>query len=145
MFGCIASLHLDKSKKNKLNKSSICSIHLGLDTESKAYQIYIPSQRKILITQDVVFDKNSFFNTSPINTTFTIDTLFLLALILPHHNNYTKIKKIKKTTYYRNQHVAFSAKFFKTQGMHGFLLPKLVVLLYLNLNNIPSTILPIPN
>jgi hypothetical protein len=47
VFGCLAFIHLDKSKRDKLSPKSILGIHLGLDDSSKAYQVYIPSIRKV--------------------------------------------------------------------------------------------------
>jgi hypothetical protein len=47
VFGCVAFVHLDKSQRDKLSSRSNLGIYLGLDDESKAYHIYIPSLKKV--------------------------------------------------------------------------------------------------
>ncbi|PNX88851.1 copia-type polyprotein, partial [Trifolium pratense] len=41
----------------KLDPKSIKCIHLGVSEESKAYKLYDPIQKKIIISRDVVFDE----------------------------------------------------------------------------------------
>jgi hypothetical protein len=79
IFGCLAFVHLDKSKRDKLSPRSILGIHLGLDDSSKAYRVYIPSIRKVQITRDVIFDESRFLNTQPTDSTFSFSSLFSLT------------------------------------------------------------------
>jgi hypothetical protein len=40
-----------------LDNKSIKCVHLGLSDESKAYKLYDPAQRKIIVSMNVIFDE----------------------------------------------------------------------------------------
>ncbi|GAU46899.1 hypothetical protein TSUD_296780 [Trifolium subterraneum] len=58
VFGCIAYSHVPDAQRKKLDPKSIKCVHLGISKESKAYKLYDPSQQKIIISRDFVFDEN---------------------------------------------------------------------------------------
>jgi hypothetical protein len=51
-------IHIPKEKRTKLEPSSLKGIFVGYNETSKAYKVYIPSQQKIVVSQDVKFDKD---------------------------------------------------------------------------------------
>ncbi|MCH94895.1 copia-type polyprotein, partial [Trifolium medium] len=57
VFGCIAYVHIPDNLRKKLDDKSIVCVHLGLSEESKAYKLYDPIKRKILVRKDVKFDE----------------------------------------------------------------------------------------
>ena len=58
VFGCIVYVYNADQKRKKLDDKSTKCVHLGLSKESKAYRMYNPSTKKIIINGDVVFDEN---------------------------------------------------------------------------------------
>lgn len=58
VFGCIGYVHISNQKRTKFDDKSIKCMHLGLSSESKAYRMYNPATKKILISRDVVFAEN---------------------------------------------------------------------------------------
>ncbi|CAJ2642245.1 unnamed protein product [Trifolium pratense] len=57
VFGCIAYAHVPDVHRKKLDPKSVKCVHLGVSEESKAYKLYDPMQKKIIISRDVVFDE----------------------------------------------------------------------------------------
>jgi transposase InsO family protein len=57
VFGCLAYAHIPDNHRKKLDSKSIKCVHLGLSEESKAYKLYDPIEKKIIISRDVVFDE----------------------------------------------------------------------------------------
>jgi hypothetical protein len=64
VFGCIAFAHVPDSQRIKMDNKSIKCVHLGVSDESKAYKLYDPTRKKILISRDVVFEENKSWNWS---------------------------------------------------------------------------------
>lgn len=58
VFGCIGYVHNADQQRRKLDDKSTKCVHLGLSKESKAYRMYNPVTKKIVISRDVVFDEN---------------------------------------------------------------------------------------
>ncbi|MCI08348.1 copia-type polyprotein, partial [Trifolium medium] len=58
IFGCIAYAHVPDAYRKKLDNKSIKCVHLGISDESKAYRLYNPVDKKIVISRDVVFDES---------------------------------------------------------------------------------------
>jgi len=48
--------------KTKLDSHSVVCVLLGVSEESKACRLYNPIDRKIIISQDVVFDEDECWN-----------------------------------------------------------------------------------
>ncbi|MCH80264.1 hypothetical protein A2U01_0001030 [Trifolium medium] len=62
VFGCIAFAHIPDSQRKKLDNKSIKCVHLGISDESKAYKLYNPVDKRIIISRDVVFDESKAWN-----------------------------------------------------------------------------------
>lgn len=58
VFGCIAHVHIPDVKRTKLDDKSCKCVLLGVSEESKAYRLYNPTSRKIIVSRDVVFEEN---------------------------------------------------------------------------------------
>ncbi|GKV41367.1 hypothetical protein SLEP1_g48909 [Rubroshorea leprosula] len=59
IFGCIAYAHVPDQKKSKLDDKGEKCIFLGVSDQSKAYRLYNPLTKKVIISRDVVFDEAS--------------------------------------------------------------------------------------
>ena len=57
IFGCIGYVHNVDQKRKKLDDKSIKCVHLGMSKETKAYRMYNPITKRIIISRDVVFDE----------------------------------------------------------------------------------------
>eukprot|EP01018_Ginkgo_biloba_P039467 Gb_17388 [translate_table: standard] len=57
VFGCTAFVHVPDEKRQKLDDKSHKCILVGYSESSKAYRLWDPSQRKIVISRDVLFDE----------------------------------------------------------------------------------------
>jgi hypothetical protein len=64
IFECPVYFHVPKEKRTKLDPSSRKSTCVGYSESSKAYWIYIPSQRQIEVSRDVVFEEKIAFRRS---------------------------------------------------------------------------------
>lgn len=62
VFGCIGYVHVPDSQRKKLDPKGIKCVLLGVSEESKAYKLYDPIQKKILISRDVVFAEDQSWN-----------------------------------------------------------------------------------
>ncbi|GAU29902.1 hypothetical protein TSUD_379930 [Trifolium subterraneum] len=58
VFGCIAFAHVLDKQRTKLDDKNIKCVHLGVSDESKAYKLYDPIKKKIIISRDVIFEEN---------------------------------------------------------------------------------------
>lgn len=58
VFGCIGHVHIPEAKRTKLDNKSCKCIFLGFSEESKAYRMYNPTSKKILVSRDVVFEES---------------------------------------------------------------------------------------
>lgn len=57
VFGSIAYVHIPEQKRVKLDDRSHRCILLGVSEESKAYRLYDPATKKIIISRDVIFEE----------------------------------------------------------------------------------------
>lgn len=64
MFGCIAYAHVPDEKRKKLDDKGEKCVFLGVSTQSKAYKLYNPNTKKIIISRDVVFDDENIWEWS---------------------------------------------------------------------------------
>ncbi|KAL1191737.1 Retrovirus-related Pol polyprotein from transposon TNT 1-94 [Cardamine amara subsp. amara] len=62
VFGCIGYVHIPDQKKSKLHDKSKKCVFLGVSDESKAWRLYDPTVKKIVISKDVVFDEDKSWN-----------------------------------------------------------------------------------
>ena len=56
VFGCIAHVHVSDNKRKKLDDKSFQCVLLGMSENSKAYRLYDPTSKKIVVSRDVVFE-----------------------------------------------------------------------------------------
>jgi hypothetical protein len=57
VFDSIAHVHVPEQKRTKLDDRSHKCILLGVSDESKAYRLYDPVTKKIIISRDVIFEE----------------------------------------------------------------------------------------
>lgn len=62
VFGCVAHVHVGHNSRNKLDKRSVTCVLLGVSEESKAYRLYNPIDRKIIVSRDVKFEEDGCWN-----------------------------------------------------------------------------------
>lgn len=56
VFGCIAYAHISKETRSKLDHKSKKCIFIGYDEQSKAYRLFNPITKKVIVmSRDVVF------------------------------------------------------------------------------------------
>ena len=55
LFGCIAYAHVPKEVRSKLDDKSEKCIFIGYDEQSKAYKLFNPIAKKVIVIQDVIF------------------------------------------------------------------------------------------
>ncbi|KAJ8645381.1 hypothetical protein MRB53_007129 [Persea americana] len=55
ILGCIAYAHVPDEKRKKLDDKGVKCVFLGVSAESKAYRLYNPVTKQIIISHDVVF------------------------------------------------------------------------------------------
>lgn len=60
IFGCIAYAHVPEQKRTKLDNKGEKCIFLGVSDQSKAYKLYNPITKKIVISRDVIFVEKIF-------------------------------------------------------------------------------------
>lgn len=54
VFGCVAHVHVPDNRRTKLENKSFKCVLLGVSEESKAYMLYDPISKKIVISRDIV-------------------------------------------------------------------------------------------
>lgn len=59
VFGCIGYVHIPAQMRAKLDARSHKCVFLGISQESKAYRLYGPIFKKIVISRDVIFDEDA--------------------------------------------------------------------------------------
>ena len=64
IFGCPIYFHVPKEKRTKLDPSGRMGTFVGYSESSKAYRIYIPGQRHIEVSKDIIFEKERAFRRS---------------------------------------------------------------------------------
>ena len=67
-FGCVAYVHVPNELRKKLDKKEHKFIFVGYSEDTKAYKLYDPVTRKVIISRDVQFVKNESWDG-------TIDTM----------------------------------------------------------------------
>ncbi|KAE8666438.1 Phospholipase D delta [Hibiscus syriacus] len=64
IFGCIAYAHVPEQTRKKLDDRGEKCIFIGYDERSKAYRLYNPLTKKIIISRDVEFDEADYWRWS---------------------------------------------------------------------------------
>ncbi|TXG70553.1 hypothetical protein EZV62_005488 [Acer yangbiense] len=62
VFGCVCYAQVLKEKRYKLDETSEKCIFVGYSSQSKGYKLYSLKSKKVIISRDVLFDKNTFWN-----------------------------------------------------------------------------------
>lgn len=57
VFGCIGHVHIPGAKRTKLDDKSCKCVFIGVSEESKAYRMYNPNLRKVMVSRDVIFEE----------------------------------------------------------------------------------------
>lgn len=58
VFGCLAFVHVPYVNRKKLDSKSTKCVLLGVSEESKAYKLYDPASKKIIVSRYVVFEES---------------------------------------------------------------------------------------
>ena len=64
VFGCVAYAHILDQKRTKLDDKGEKCIFLGVSEQLKAYKLYNPNTKKIIISHDVAFDEKQLWEKS---------------------------------------------------------------------------------
>ena len=64
IFGSLTYSHVFSDKRTKLEPTAKKGIFVGYDETSKAFHIYLPSQRKAVVRRDVKFEEERAFRKS---------------------------------------------------------------------------------
>jgi hypothetical protein len=64
IFGCITYSYVPSEKRTKLEPMTERGIFVGYSETSKAFRIYLPSLRKIVLRRDVKFEEDRAFRKS---------------------------------------------------------------------------------
>jgi hypothetical protein len=64
VFKSLAYIHILDKKRTKLKPSNLKGILFGYSESSKAYKIYVPYQRKIVVSQDVKVEEDAWSSRS---------------------------------------------------------------------------------
>jgi hypothetical protein len=57
-FGCVAYAHIPQQQRHKLEQKALKCIMVGYSTESKAYRLWNPANKRIFVSRDVIFDED---------------------------------------------------------------------------------------
>ena len=57
IFGCIAYAHVPDETRKKLENKSLKCVFLEVSKTSKAYKLYDPLTKKVVVSRDVIFDE----------------------------------------------------------------------------------------
>lgn len=58
VFGCVGYAKIEGTQLKKLDDRSLMLVHLGTEPGSKAYRLYNPNTRRVIVSRDVVFDED---------------------------------------------------------------------------------------
>ena len=64
MFGCVTFSHVPKEKRTKMEPTTEKGIFVGYSETSKAYRLYIPGYRTVVVRRDVKFEEDRAFRKS---------------------------------------------------------------------------------
>ena len=64
IFGFLTYSHVPSEKRTKFEPTTERGIFVGYDETSKAFHIYLPSQRKVVVRREVRFEEEQAFRKS---------------------------------------------------------------------------------
>jgi len=62
VLGCVDHAHVLDQKRRKFDDKSKECVFLGVSDESMAYRLYDPISKKIIISKDVIFQEDEYWN-----------------------------------------------------------------------------------
>lgn len=62
VFGCVANVHIPDQRRIKLDDKSYKCVLLGASDESKAYRLFDPVAKKVVVSNDVKFEEDESWN-----------------------------------------------------------------------------------
>ncbi|KAG8491616.1 hypothetical protein CXB51_014995 [Gossypium anomalum] len=62
VFGCLCYALIPAERRTKLERRSAPGIFVGYSSTKKGYRVYDPSTKKILVSRDIKFDEEKFWN-----------------------------------------------------------------------------------
>ncbi|KAG8502831.1 hypothetical protein CXB51_000478 [Gossypium anomalum] len=62
VFGCMCYALIPAERRTKLERRSALGIFVGYSSTKKGYRVYDPSTKKILVSRDIKFDEDKFWN-----------------------------------------------------------------------------------
>lgn len=75
IFGSRTYVHIPDTKRSKLDAKCIEGILVGFCENTKAYRVYVPTQRKVIISRDVIIDETTGYQGETVDNTKTITGL----------------------------------------------------------------------
>lgn len=57
VFSCVCYVHILNSLRDKLHQKAKLGVFVRYSAQAKAYRIYLLSKKKVVVSQDVVFDE----------------------------------------------------------------------------------------
>ena len=57
IFGCLTYPHVPYEKRTNLEATGERGIFAGYDEASKDYRIYLPTQRKVVVRREMIFEE----------------------------------------------------------------------------------------
>jgi hypothetical protein len=73
VFGCLAFVHVPDVNRKKLDSRITKCVLLGVSEESKAYKLYDPASKRIIVSGDVVFEESKGWEWDEKTTTGMIE------------------------------------------------------------------------
>ena len=61
IFGCLTYSHVPSEKRTKLEAPRERGIFVGYDETSKAFRIYLPTHRKVVVRREMIFEDERAF------------------------------------------------------------------------------------
>ena len=62
IFGCIAHVHIPDQRRRKLDDKSHTCVLLGVSDETKAYKLFDPMTKTVIVSRDVIFEEDKGWN-----------------------------------------------------------------------------------
>lgn len=80
-FGCVAFAKVTKPNQQKLADRSLRTVMLGYEANTKAYRVYHPGSKQVIVSRDVIFDEGKGWDWSKVleNETETAAEVFSVS------------------------------------------------------------------
>lgn len=94
VFGCIGYVHIPDVKRSKLDDKSVKCVLLGFSSESKAFKMFDPVEKRIHISRDVIFEEDKKWNWEAVGYSGEE------SIELEWENNYESVEEAEETEEY---------------------------------------------